>query len=564
MVEKPIQNVHIQHLSQQSFRKESSGGIRIAAEQITYKNIDPKVRNTIMIGLCVAMLGACFDGTIVGTIGTKLAEDLGGLSLYAWMTTAYLLCETIMIPIAGKLSDIYGRKPLFLIGLGLFAIGSVLAGLSTNMEMFIACRAVQGIGGGILIPVATAAVADLYSPRERARMQGILGAIFGVGSGIGPLIGGYIEGAISWHWCFYINIPLALIAFILTIKKFPTPVNDGEKHIDVKGIAFLSLLLLDILLLIEFGGKEFEWVSVESIAMVVIAIVLAVVFVKIEHKAIDPILAPHLIHNKTVVMAAVFMAIFGIGMIGSMMFTNMLAVGVFGLTTLQAGIWSLAMVVGMMITSISSGALVERTGYKLWLIAGPILCFLGLYYLSGMTVTPEMVGQMGQDPAYLQDTFMGRYLTGTFILGLGLGCMMSVVMSAVQNSSKPTEMGMTTSSVNLIRSIGTTMGTAIFTMIINGRISGELMNFVPNDLPQWVFDAIPHDTGVIGALAVPGMEIYAPQILTAFSNSVDFSFLAGGCIILLLVIIGIIFKAQKPEEDPEFEAVKHKIESGEE
>ena len=516
-----------------------------------------------MIGLCVAMLGACFDGTIVGTIGTKLAEDLGGLSLYAWMTTAYLLCETIMIPIAGKLSDIYGRKPLFLIGLGLFAVGSVCAGLSTNMEMFIVCRALQGIGGGILIPVATAAVADLYSPRERARMQGILGAIFGVGSGIGPLIGGYIEGAISWHWCFYINIPLAFIALILTIKKFPTPVNDGEKHIDVKGIAFLSLLLLDILLLIEFGGKEFEWASIETAAMVVIAIVLVVIFVKVEHKAIDPILAPHLIHNKTVIMAAIFMAIFGIGMIGAMMFTNMLAVGVFGLTTLQAGIWSLAMVAGMMITSISSGALVEKTGFKVWLIAGPILCFAGLFYLSGMTVTPDMVTQMAIDPDYLQDTFMMRYLSGTFVLGLGLGCMMSVVMSAVQNSSKPSEMGMTTSSVNLIRSIGTTMGTAIFTMIINGRITGELQSFVPDQLPQWVFDSIPHDTGVIGALADPSMIIYAPQIMTAFSNSVDFSFLAGGCIILILVIVGIFFKAQKPEEDPEFEAVKHKIESGE-
>ena len=183
----------------------------IVVEQVTYKNIDPKVRTTIMIGLCVAMLGACFDGTIVGTIGTKLAEDLGGLSLYSWMVTAYLLCETIMIPIAGKLSDIYGRKPLFLIGLGLFAAGSVLAGMSMNMEMFIAFRAMQGLGGGILIPVATAAVADLYAPRERARMQGMLGAIFGVGSGIGPLIGGYIEGALSWHWCFYINIPLSLI-----------------------------------------------------------------------------------------------------------------------------------------------------------------------------------------------------------------------------------------------------------------------------------------------------------------------------------------------------------------
>ena len=510
-----------------------------------------------MIGLCVAMLGACFDGTIVGTIGTKLAEDLGGLSLYAWMTTAYLLCETIMIPIAGKLSDIYGRKPLFLIGLGLFAVGSVCAGLSTNMEMFIVCRAIQGIGGGILIPVATAAVADLYSPRERARMQGILGAIFGVGSGIGPLIGGYIEGAISWHWCFYINIPLALIALILTIKKFPTPVNDGEKHIDVKGIAFLSLLLLDILLLIEFGGKEFEWASIETAAMVVIAIVLVVIFVKVEHKAIDPILAPHLIHNKTVIMAAIFMAIFGIGMIGAMMFTNMLAVGVFGLTTLQAG---LAMVAGMMITSISSGALVEKTGFKVWLIAGPILCFAGLLYLSGMTVTPDMVTQMAIDPDHLQDTFMMRYLSGTFVLGLGLGCMMSVVMSAVQNSSKPSEMGMTTSSVNLIRSIGTTMGTAIFTMIINGRLTGELQS----SLPEEIFNLIPHDTGVLEVLANPEYMMYAPQIMSSFSNSVDFSFLAGGCIILLLVIIGIIFKAQKPEEDEELEAVKRRIEQGEE
>ena len=508
-----------------------------------------------MIGLCVAMLGACFDGTIVGTIGTKLAEDLGGLSLYAWMTTAYLLCETIMIPIAGKLSDIYGRKPLFLIGLGLFAVGSVLAGLSQSMEVFIACRAMQGFGGGILIPVATAAVADLYSPRERARMQGILGAIFGVGSGIGPLIGGYIEGALSWHWCFYINIPLALIALILTIKKFPTPISDGEKHIDVKGIAFLSLLLLDVLLLIEFGGKEFEWVSVQSIAMVAVAIILAVVFVRIEHRAIDPILAPHLIHNKTVVMAAVFMAIFGIGMIGAMMFTNMLAVGVFGLTTLQAGIWSLAMVVGMMITSISSGALVERTGYKAWLIAGPVLCFLGLFYLSGMQLTTDMVYQGTE---YIQDTFMMRYLTGTFVLGLGLGCMMSVVMSAVQNSSKPTEMGMTTSSVNLIRSIGTTMGTAIFTMIINGRIAGEVQGTIPDE----VFNVIPHDTGILEAIVT--FPQYAPEILVAFSNSVDFSFLAGGCIILVLVIVGIIFKAQKPEEDEELEAVKKMIEEGSE
>ena len=204
-------------------------------EQVTYANIDPRVRKMIMVGLTFAMLIACLDGTVVGTCGTIIAQDLGGLGLYSWMATAYLLCETVMIPIAGKLSDLYGRKPLFLIGLGIFVGGALVAGMSANMEMFIVCRAVQGIGGGILIPVAMAAVADLYSPAERPRMQGMLGAVFGIGSGIGPLVGGYITEYVSWHWCFYINIPLAIVAFVLTIKKFPTPEAD-DVHIDVKGI----------------------------------------------------------------------------------------------------------------------------------------------------------------------------------------------------------------------------------------------------------------------------------------------------------------------------------------
>ena len=526
---------------------------------MTYKNIDPKVRNTIMFGLCVAMLAACFDGTIVGTIGTKIAEDFDAMGLYAWMATAYMLCETIMIPIAGKLSDIYGRKPLFLIGLALFTAGSVVAGISTSMEMFIACRAVQGLGGGILIPVAMAAVADLYSPSDRARMQGLLGAIFGVGSGIGPLLGGYIEGAISWHWCFYINVPLAAIAFIFTIKKFPSPVDNSEKHIDVAGIALLSVLLLDFILLIECGGKDFEWVSATSIAMVVIAVVLLVLFVKAEHKAIDPILAPHLIRNKTVIKGAIYMFIFGIGMVGAMMYTNLLVIGVFGLSTLDAGIWSLAMVAGMMITSMSSGALLNRTGFRVWLIAGPVLCFLGLLYLSGMTVTEDMFGlsAAGLDTSQIRDTYMVHYLVGIFVLGLGLGCMMAVVMSAVQNSSKQSEMGMTTSAVNLFRSIGCTMGTAIFSMIINARISSELLDKVPE-----IYDLIPHTTDILNGTILAQFPMYIPGIMTAFSNSVDFAFVAGGVIILLLVFVGIVFKGEKPPVDEGFEAAKKEIEEG--
>jgi len=531
----------------------------LTVEQITYENIDPKVRNTIMAGLCVAMLAACFDGTIVGTIGAKVAEDLGGESLYAWMATAYMLCETIMIPIAGKLSDLYGRKPLFLIGLGLFVGGSVLAGLSMNMEFFVCCRAIQGLGGGILIPVAMAAVADLYSPSDRARMQGILGAIFGVGSGIGPLLGGYIEGAVSWHWCFYINVPLAIIAFALTIKKFPTPIDDGVRHIDFRGIGLLTVFLADILLFIEFGGSKFDWISPVSAVMLVVAAVLLFLFVKTEKKAVEPILAPHLIRNKTVIMAAIFMFVFGIGMIGAMMFTNMFVIYVMGLTTLEAGVWSLAMVAGMMITSMASGALVEKTGYRVWLIVGPILSFLGLYCLSGMIVDSEMIVTQA-----VRDAYMTRYLIGLFVLGLGLGCMMSVVMTAVQNSSKPSEMGMTTSSVNLLRSIGCTMGTAIFSLVINSKLYGELQDNVSPDVFQQILDANGGiiNTGVLTFIMDqnPIFMPHAGEIMAAFANSVDFSFIAGGVIILLLVIIGVIFKAQKPDADEEFEAVKKEIE----
>ena len=481
----------------------------------------------IMAGLIFAMLVACIDGTIVGTCAPVIATDLGGLSLYSWMITAYMLCETIMIPISGKLSDLFGRKPLFLIGLCLFVLGSVVAGMSTNMEMFIACRAVQGLGGGILIPVATSAVADLYAPEDRGKMQGLIGGVFGIGSGIGPLVGGYITEYISWQWVFYINVPLALVAFLLTLKKFPMPDNTDKPSIDVKGIAFLSLFLLDLLLFFEWAGSEFAWFSMESLLMVFAAVVLLALFIFVERKAIEPIIAPHLIHNRTVVMSAVFMFIFGMAMMGAMTFTSMFAISVLGLSTLKAGAYSLFMVFGMMITANLSGQLVNRTGYRFWLIVGPIITFIGMFMLSKMTL----------------DTKLSYCAVSLFVFGFGLGCMMAIVMTAVQNSSRESEIGMTTSAVNLIRSIGSTIGVAIFTVIINNRIANELSE----RLPQIVYDMVPHDTGVLGY--IPYLPQYAYDILLSFSNSVDFAFICGGILFLPLIIIGAIYKVCTPKEE---------------
>ncbi len=505
----------------------------MAVEQITYKNIDPKVRNMIMVGLCLAMLIACFDGTIVGTCGPEIARSLDGLELYSWLATAYMLFETIFIPIAGKLSDLYGRKPLFLIGLTLFVVGSFVAGMSQNMEMLLVCRAVQGIGGGILIPVATAAVADLYPPAQRAKMQGMLGAIFGVGSGIGPVLGGYITEYISWRWVFYINIPMAIVSYILTIKKFPTPDQTTKPIVDTKGIVVLSFALADTVLFFNFVGDDFDWVSGESAVMITVLIALIAVFVAIERKAAEPILAPHLIHNKTVVQSSVFMLIFGLAMMGAMMYSSMFAIYILGLTTLKAGEYSIALVAGMMISSILSGNLVNKTGYRFWIILGIIITVGGLLMFNQLTIGSELT----------------YYAECLFVFGIGLGCMMSVIMVAVQNASKPSEIGMTTSATNLFRGIGTTVGTAVFAMIIGNKINDELREHVSSE----VYGMIEHDTGCLqdlfNAASNPTLENMpiinaANDILLSFANSVDYAFLCGAVIVAFLMIIAVIFKAE--------------------
>ena len=503
----------------------------MAVEQITYKNIDPKVRSTIMAGLVFAMLIACLDGTIVGTIGAAIVEDLKGFDLYSWMITSYLLCETIMIPLAGKLSDLYGRKPLFLIGLFLFVGGSFLAGMSSSMEMFIICRGIQGLGAGTLIPVATASVADLYDPEARAKIQGALGAVFGIGSGIGPLLGAFILESVSWHWAFYINIPLAAVAFALTFKKFPTPISESKPNVDVKGMAFLSLMILALIILIEFGGNEFAWVSVESMLLIAAVVVCLLIFIMIERKAVEPVLSPRLLKNRTVILSCIFMFIFGIGMMGAMTYANLFAIKVLGFTFMEAGTYSLAMVAGMMITAMSSGALVNKTGYKVWLISGPIIVFISMVMMSTM--------DLSTGPSF--------YALALFVLGFGLGCMMAVIMTAVQNSSKETEMGMTTSSVNLVRAIGCTMGTAIFSMIINSKMDEELLNNLGAEAMAYINSLGFTGTGVLNILEYLDQAMQT-VVLTCFCNSVSLAFLAGGAIMLFLVVIGVIFKAVTPAE----------------
>jgi EmrB/QacA subfamily drug resistance transporter len=500
-----------------------------ANNSVNWANIDPKHRRLIMIGLMLGMLAACLDGTIVATSGTNIAAHLGGLGLYSWMFTAYLLCETITIPIAGKMSDLYGRKPFFLIGLGLFVGGSIAAGLSNSMEMLIVCRAVQGIGGGILIPVATAATADLYPPLERGKMQGVMGAVFGLGTALGPVLGGLITDSLGWHWVFFINVPIAAISLILIARQFPSTDVVNKKKIDFVGMSILGLFLLDLLLFFTWAGIDFQWISYESGIMVLAAVLLLGAFIFQEYKAEDPVIAPRLFKNRTFVCGAFAMLIFGLGMTGAMAYLSMFGIYIFGLSSRDAGYVLIAMVAGLMITAMASGKLVERTGYRPWIISGATISFIAMALMSTLGLG---------DSVWLLVAYV-------FLLGMGFGCVIAIIMVAVQNSAKSNEMGMTTSGVNLFRAIGGTVATAVFASLINLRINSELQS----SLSAEVYNILPHNTNVLAYLTV--MPEYSEQILTAFAASVDFAFLIGGAILFLIIFIAPFLKryAVNQEQD---------------
>lgn len=457
------------------------------------------------------------DGTIVGTCANVITKELGGQELYSWIVTAYLLCESAMVPIAGKMSDRYGRKPLFMIGLVLFGLGSVLSGLSGSMEMLIVSRGVQGLGGGIIMPVAMASVADFYGPEDRGKVQGMLGAVFGIGSGIGPLVGGAICEYIDWHWVFYINIPFILICLGLTLSRFPERSADTSKRIDYIGISVLTVIILDVLLYFQWITGDMEPLSLKSIGMILLAIAGIALFVFIERNAEDPVLAPKLMRNPTVVKASVYMFIMGLAMIGTLTYIAMYLQQIYDIGTMECGLCLLPMVFGMMITSMGSGMTVNRLGYRKWIVAGSAIMIASLLLMS----------TLGSDSKRL---IVLAYL---FLFGLGLGCVNSTVMIAVQNNTRIEDMGMTTSAVSLMRNVGSTVGTAAFSLIISSRMNEG----VAGTFLEPIAEAMGlNGTGLIALkyLPIPGVP---EKIVEIFGASVCAAFLFAGLLYIVNLLI---------------------------
>jgi EmrB/QacA subfamily drug resistance transporter len=488
-----------------------------------------RTRNFIMMGLALGLLLASLDGTVVGTSLPRIVGELGGMSLFAWLTTAYLLSETVTIPIAGKMSDRYGRKPVFLAGMGLFMAGSILAGMSNSMEMLIACRFLQGFGGGALMPVSMATVADLYAPTERGKVQGLLGGVFAIASIIGPFIGGYIVDHMSWRWVFYVNVPVGVLAVLITTMRFPNQSRDVTKRLDMLGMMTLITALAPFLLVLSWGGNEYAWDSVEIIGLSVLSIAATVAFVLCERRAEDPILPLHLFREKVLTLGSAGLFIIAIGLFGVISFLPIFLQSVIGMSATNSGETLIPLMMGAMAVSIVSGFLLKRTGYKVWLVAGPPVAALGLYLLSTLHS-----GSSASDAVI--------YL---IIIGAGLGAVMSNFIVAAQNVVSKKEMGVATSFMSLFRGLGGTIGVTVLGSIVNRQMVVELNNNLPagasailpstnvNTLYQLLMDPQL-------AAGIPSPIIDAIRL--SMSNSLTHMFFIGAIIVLVAVVISLLIK----------------------
>jgi EmrB/QacA subfamily drug resistance transporter len=410
------------------------------------------------------MLLASLDQTIVATALPTIVGDLGGLEQLSWVVTAYLLASTASTPLWGKLGDLYGRKPLFQGAIVLFLVGSALSGLSQNMAELIAFRAVQGLGGGGLMVTAQAIVADVVSPRERGRYQGIFGAVFGVTSVVGPVLGGFFVDNLSWRWIFYINLPVGILALIVTALVLPASAQRGHPAIDYVGTALLAGAAVSVVLLTSLGGTTYPWGSAPIIILAVAAVVAVVGFVFAEQHAAEPVLPLRLFGNQVFAVSSTIGFVVGFAMFGSITFLPLFLQVVKGASPTSSGLRLLPMMAGLLATSTLSGQLISRWGrYKVFPIVGTAVFTVGLFLLSRLNEhTTTLVSSIDM-----------------LVLGAGLGLVMQVLVIAVQNAVDYRDLGAATSGATFFRSIGSSVGVAVFGAIFSNELAGNLRRFLP-------------------------------------------------------------------------------------
>jgi MFS family permease len=460
----------------------------------------------VLAGVMAGMLLFALDQGIVGTALPRIVSELGGLDRLSWVVTAYLLTSTATTPLWGKISDLYGRRRIFQVAIVIFLLGSALSGLSQDMGQLIAFRAVQGIGGGGLFAIALSIVGDVIPPRERGRYQGYFGAVFGVSSVAGPLLGGWLTDGPGWRWIFYINLP-----------------------VDYLGAAAIVGAVTCLLLYLDWRGVGYGWTETGAMALLAGAALLTAAFVIIERRAVEPIIPMRLFQNQVFSVGNAFAFLAGIAMFGTIIFLPVYFQTVMGMSPTQSGLALLPAIVGIFSTSITSGQLITRTGrYKIYPVIGSAVMTVGLLLLS----------RLGVDTPYWQ---VALY---TYLFGAGLGFTMQTIVTAVQNSVEHRDMGAATSSITFFRQMGGSIGAAVFGAVLSSRLAFHLSEQLARAGVQ------PGAGGVrVEANDIQGIqqltEPVRSVVLSAFTNALDEVFLVGVPFVAAAFVVALLLR-EKP------------------
>ncbi|AXK44455.1 MDR family MFS transporter [Brachybacterium saurashtrense] len=413
----------------------------------------------VFVGLMLGMFVASLSQTIVGPALPRIVAELGGVEYYSWVATAAMLVSAVAVPIVGKLSDLYGRRWFYLAGLAVFMLGSILAGMATNFWFLVAARAVQGLGMGTLMPLSQTIIGDIIPPRQRGRYQGIMGAVFGVTSVVGPLVGGTVTDHLGWRWLFYLTLPIGVAAFAFILRYLHLPRAAQHGRVDLAGILTLTPGLVIGLLATTWGGNDYAWDSPVIIGMYAVAAVLLAAFVVVETRVEEPLLPMHLLTRPVIALSIAASFAIAVAMFGAIIYIPVYAQGVMGVSATNSGAILIPLSVAMILTSIVVGLLITRFGnYKVFLLLGGAVLTAGYLMLAGI--------EYGDSAWHLTAAMV--------VIGLGLGLCMQVYTLVVQNVVPRSELGVATAAVQFFRNIGSTIGTAVLGTVMSAQMSSAI------------------------------------------------------------------------------------------
>ena len=463
-------------------------------------HVDHRARMEILAAVLLTMFLSALDQTVVGTALPRIVTDLSGNELYTWVVTIYLLTATVSGPIYGKLSDQFGRRPMIMIGVGLFLVGSLLCGLSQEMWQLILFRGLQGVGAGAIFPIALAVIGDLFSPRERGKYQGLFGAVFALASILGPALGGFLTDAISWHWVFLVNLPLGVVALGVLWRLLPTVRHPERAHrIDYLGAATFTAALVPFLLGLT-NAQSGEWTDPQVGGLILVGLAIGALFVWVESRAAEPILPLELFRNRTITASIIATFLITFGFFGAVIFIPRWFQFVLGSSATESGYQMLPLMLGVMGSSVLSGLIVARTGRYKWMTAGAMaVSVIGLVLLTGLRA----------------DTDVLTVWIWMFVAGLGIGPSFAVFTIVVQSAAAPRMLGAATSALTFFRQVGGSVGLAIAGTIFGTQLIDEIpRQLAANQVPQRVIDGVAR-TGesAQGELTAVGVDL-GQQILS--------------------------------------------------